>query len=172
MTDEPTIELPQTAGRPTKLTPQLETDILKYIRMGTPIKWACLAVGITESTFHKWIKRGEKEGKGKYFAFIQSANTAKAQMILRNVTFLQKAMQEQKNPSLILEYLARVAPEDFGRKDQIGLKHEGEIDIKNKYVLTDPEAIHYSMLALQKMTEQDETEDLTCLSDELDEDEE
>lgn len=49
------------AGRKTILNQVLIDEIVQVIRAGNYIKVACQYVGISESAYHKWTRRGEKE---------------------------------------------------------------------------------------------------------------
>lgn len=44
--------------RPTKLTPELQKDILDRLRAGSTIKSTCDSVGIGESTYYQWVDIG------------------------------------------------------------------------------------------------------------------
>jgi DNA invertase Pin-like site-specific DNA recombinase len=61
-----------------KLTPELEEEILNLIRAGNYAKDACLAVGIDESTYYRWLRTGEKAKSGKLYQFYQSIQKARA----------------------------------------------------------------------------------------------
>ena len=70
-----------TFGRPTKLTPELQTNICQYIADGNYISTACQAVGITPQCLFDWQERAEKEaenGGGIYFDLIQAMKVAEA----------------------------------------------------------------------------------------------
>lgn len=45
--------------RPTKLTPQLQSKIVKLLKTGVTVTDACASTGIHKSTFYDWIERGE-----------------------------------------------------------------------------------------------------------------
>ena len=49
------------AGRPTKLTPQVQAKIVQAIVGGNDITVAAAYAGIGESTFYAWLERGRKE---------------------------------------------------------------------------------------------------------------
>jgi len=51
-------------GRPTKLTPELQERICEFIRGGNYFSTACFAVGLGETTFYKWMERGEEKKVG------------------------------------------------------------------------------------------------------------
>ncbi len=68
-------------GRPTKLTPQLQEKICKYIANGNYLSVACQAVGIDESTLFSWKKQGLVEatnGGGMYLEFLNATKEAEA----------------------------------------------------------------------------------------------
>lgn len=44
----------------TKLTPELQEKIIKYIKAGSYIETACNAVGIDRQTLWQWIQKGER----------------------------------------------------------------------------------------------------------------
>lgn len=48
------------SGRPSKLTPRLRDQIVGYVRVGNFASVAARAAGIGESTFYRWMERGER----------------------------------------------------------------------------------------------------------------
>ena len=61
---------PRRAGRPSKLTPELEKTILHAIaKDGCTYVDACLIAGICNSTFHKWKLQGEAARSGLFREF-------------------------------------------------------------------------------------------------------
>lgn len=116
--------------RKTKLTPELQEEICKYIEIGVPNKQAALACGISETTFYNWIKRGENTNSGKYFKFLESVKKAQAKNVLRNVAIIEKAAQE-KNWQAAAWILERKYPEDWGRKEY----HQQDIHLRNTDII-------------------------------------
>jgi transposase len=49
------------AGRPTKLTPEKQEEILRAIRNGNYIETAAACAGISKPAFYDWLKRGALE---------------------------------------------------------------------------------------------------------------
>jgi transposase len=47
------------AGRPTKLTPELQAELCRLLEEGQHIQTACALVGLPISTFNDWVARGE-----------------------------------------------------------------------------------------------------------------
>ena len=48
------------AGRPTKLTPDLQSKMVNLIRAGNYIETASAACGLSKDTFYRWIKEGAR----------------------------------------------------------------------------------------------------------------
>jgi len=74
------------AGRPTKLTPQLQEKICKYISEGNYLNVACDAVGISDQTYNSWLHRGDEElknGGGIYSSFLEAVKRASAEQEAR-----------------------------------------------------------------------------------------
>ena len=67
------------AGRPSKLTPELQEEILTSIREdGCTYADACLQAGISESTFHLWKKKGAEQKRGRFSEFSEELKAAEA----------------------------------------------------------------------------------------------
>jgi len=101
----------------TKLTPELQEQIIKIIKAGNYIKTACEAVGIDESTFYKWGKRAGKKEE-PYFQFFQSVKRAESEAIIRNVITIQNAAK--KSWQAAAWFLERKDYERWGRKELVG----------------------------------------------------
>ena len=76
MADE---QLRNLGGHPSKLTPELQEQILTAIREGgCTYADACLKVGISTSTFHRWKKKGQEQTKGRFSEFFNELKGAEA----------------------------------------------------------------------------------------------
>jgi hypothetical protein len=69
---------PGKPGRHTKLTPEVHTSIVQYIRGGAFDWVAAEANGIGQRTFYRWMKAGERGDKA-YRQFWQDVRQARAQ---------------------------------------------------------------------------------------------
>lgn len=83
-------------GRPTKLTPELQNKLLKYVAMGVPLDSACKCVSLDYATVREWLQRGRGEhptrGKTPQFeAFADKYNVAIGQCEARLVAKIQSA---------------------------------------------------------------------------------
>ena len=69
----------------TKLTPELQDEICKHIRDGNYAEVACALVGVGESTFYDWMRRGRGEGQRRstqaHVEFVQAVEKADSQLI-------------------------------------------------------------------------------------------
>jgi len=115
-------------GRKTKLTPELQEQICKYISIGVPNKVAAQACGINEATFYRWIERGNAQETGVYRKFCEALKKAAAQSISRDVAIIEKAAHEGKWQASAWK-LERRHPEMFGAKTEAKVQHSGKIDI-------------------------------------------
>lgn len=66
------------AGRPTKLTPEVQSQIVALIRGGAFGHVAARAVGVSKSTYFDWLRRGEAAKGGKYVDFRDAVDKARA----------------------------------------------------------------------------------------------
>ena len=66
-------------GRPSKLTPELQEQILTAIREGgCTYADACFKAGINESTFHRWKQKGQEQDRGRFREFCNELKGAEA----------------------------------------------------------------------------------------------
>lgn len=131
----------------TKLTSELQEQLVKYIEAGNYIKDACNMVGICESTYYNWIERGEKalelEEKEKkipksekiYLEFLESIKKAKAKAVIRNVLIIQKAAK--KSWQAAAWWLERSHYKDWGVKKLIGGTGEDPLPVPSVTVVID-----------------------------------
>ena len=67
------------AGRRTKLTLELQDQIVRFICGGAFDHVAAQAAGIGPSTFYRWLERGEQQPRGPYAGFRTAVLDARAQ---------------------------------------------------------------------------------------------
>ena len=86
---------PRRAGRPSKLTPELEKTILLAIAEGgcTYVD-ACLIAGIGQSTFHKWKLQGQAARSGLFREFVDKLKRAEADFRAHHLKKIQDAANE------------------------------------------------------------------------------
>ena len=66
-------------GRPiTTLTPELIKNIESFLKEGNYVNVVCNFLGIDESLFYKWLRKGEKQKSGLYRDLCQSVKKAES----------------------------------------------------------------------------------------------
>ena len=117
------------AGRRTKCTPELISEICKVLAAGNYICVACEYVGIDESTFFIWmnraseemerIERGEepREGEETFVNFFKSVTRARTSAEVQSVARLRKAGEEDWRADAW--WLERSMPDRWGTKRQV-----------------------------------------------------
>lgn len=125
-------------GRPSKLTPEIQEEILRVIKSGNYIETACAYVGINKTTFYDWLKKGAREKERvaqnprarvrkdlqKYVDFSNAVDKALAQAEIRDVAIIGKAAEE--NWQAAAWRLERKFPDRWGRKEKYSLEHSGK----------------------------------------------
>ena len=133
------------AGRKSKLTPELQEEIINRVKMGATYKYATIAAGIDESTFYSWINKGErdKHKDSKYAEFLKCLKKAKAELFCAHTANITKQAlgRFDKDGHLIvapnwvasMTYLERQHSDEFGRKDFH--EHSGQVDGQTKVII-------------------------------------
>jgi hypothetical protein len=78
-------------SRPTKLTKGLSEKICRAIRAGNYPAVAALSVGISQSTFYRWMEEGRSCESGIHRDFYAAVKEAEAEAEARAVALLAKA---------------------------------------------------------------------------------
>lgn len=109
-------------GRPSKLTPEVQETICKYLRAGNPFKTACEAAGIGYATGKQWRQRGEdrhpdRESGEDFVAFVAAVEKAEAEALARCAAVVQKAAIDGSVQAATW-FLERRAPAEWGRVDR------------------------------------------------------
>lgn len=119
------------AGRPSKLTPELQKDICNYLLAGNFVETVCDLVGISKETFYAWVKRGERGWKsdrdGGYVEFSDAIKRAVAQVEVLTVNDLRKGPQNWQAKAWWLE---RRHPDKWGNRGKSQVEHSGDLGIK------------------------------------------
>jgi len=105
------------AGRPTKLTPQVQARIVQAIVGGNDITVAAAYAGIHRDTFYAWLERGQKAKTGPYSDFSDAIQKAQADAETRNVALIAKAAKDGTWTAAAW-WLERKYPERGGRKER------------------------------------------------------
>ena len=114
------------AGRNTKLNEELIQKFEALLSAGNYQVTACHALGVSQSTFHQWMKKGEEAGDGLYLQFQQAVKRAEH---IAEAKWMRDISQDPswQSKAWLME---RRFPERWGRKDNLALNHSGNIDVK------------------------------------------
>jgi hypothetical protein len=82
----------RTAGRRSKLTPEVQKTIADILRNCGPVTAACGRAQIDTKTFYSWLLQGEAKGSGPYYEFLCAVRDAKAQATLFAVRTVRMAI--------------------------------------------------------------------------------
>jgi hypothetical protein len=83
-------------GRPSKLTPELQAEIINLLKMGNYIETVCGVVGLNTSTFYDWMKKGKNatNPRNKHRKFQEAVEQAQAWSVVRDVAIITKASEK------------------------------------------------------------------------------
>ena len=116
-------------GRPTKLTPELQEELLKALKGGTYVEDACAYVGLGVTTFYRWMNEAQSEdATDELREFRAAVEKARASAVVRNVALLQKAAEDSWQAAAW--WLERTRPDHYGRRTNIAGPNGGAIEIK------------------------------------------
>lgn len=98
--------------------PQVIEAITKALKAGCTKKDACSLASISEQTFYRWLREGEKDSEGgEAWQFCESIKKAIAEARARNVTIIQK--HAVNNWTAAAWWLERSDPESWGKRDKV-----------------------------------------------------
>ena len=78
-------------GRPTKLTPALQAQIVLALQSGAYVETAAAFAGVDKVSLYAWLKRGRKQRRGLFRDFLNAVEKAMAEADLRDLTMINKA---------------------------------------------------------------------------------
>lgn len=104
-------------ARPTKLTKELQDKVCEFLEKGNTRKASAALVLIDEVTFSRWYHRGAREEKGQYRDFFLRVNEAEAKCQDTGVETIRAG--SVGNPKLVLNFMGRRFPSDWGRRDNV-----------------------------------------------------
>jgi len=106
------------AGRPTKLTEKIATNIVATLSEGSFIDTAAKANGVTVQTVYNWMERGEADSvAGKvtdYAAFFEAVTCARASAESNAVKAIRDAMPDDWRAAAW--FLERTFPKRYGKR--------------------------------------------------------
>ena len=106
-------------ARPTKLTPELQTQIVAYITAGSYVETAAKASGIDKTTLYDWLVRGAKHEE-PFAAFSHAVERALGQGELRDIAIIDNAAKSGVWQAAAWK-LERRNPKMWGRREHVEL---------------------------------------------------
>jgi len=82
-------------ARPTKLTPEVHARITKAVRAGSHFKTAAESAGVSEATFHRWIRTGSEAKAGIQHDLYEDVKRAAAELEVELAARIGKAAAEE-----------------------------------------------------------------------------
>jgi len=116
-------------ARPSKLTEELITEFCDEVSKGLPIKYCCDYVGIHETSYFEWMKKGEDDFKNEidslYSTFWKSIKKSYAQYLIASREIIHNGVLGWQGRSWWLE---RTNP-FFMPKQQIQADDDGKVTV-------------------------------------------
>ena len=98
-------------GRPLKLTPALVDVMVDLIEGGNPPRRAAVLLRVSEATYHRWMKKGAEQRRGKFREFRDRIQAAQAMGEAHLVSIVRESANT--DPRLALQMLSRMNREDW-----------------------------------------------------------
>ena len=113
------------AGRPSKLTPELQEKLCRAIRAGNFINISCALTGCSPRSTQIWRKRGLEDGRGVFFEFALAIEQALAYSDACDLAVIQAAAAagEWRAACWVLE---RRFSERWGQQSKVAHEHAGQ----------------------------------------------
>ena len=140
-------------GRPTKLTAEMQSEIVELLKAGNYIETACAVAGLHKSTFYDWMKIADASThKNKYTNFSDAVKKAMAWAEARDVAII--ARHSEKYWQAAAWRLERKYPERWGRQ-KLEVQHSGKIDADVSHIAdTDREVIKRALALVAQTAKQ------------------
>ena len=140
-------------GRPTKLTAEMQSEIVELLKAGNYIETACAVAGLHKSTFYDWMKIADASThKNKYTNFSDAVKKAMAWAEARDVAII--ARHSEKYWQAAAWRLERKYPDKWGRQ-KLEIQHSGKIDAEVSHIAdTDREVIKRALALVAQTAKQ------------------
>lgn len=124
-------------GRPTKLTPEVQEEILRGIRAGAYPEVAAQRVGVSRTAFYEWMQRGRQAreaGEADLYAdFADAVEQAKGHAETKAVAVVLKAAD--KSWRAAAWWLERTRPRRYGQKHTVEHGGDAENPVAVRHIL-------------------------------------
>jgi transposase len=142
-------------ARKTKLTDELEEKLCEYIMAGNYANTAASMVGIDESTYYRWIRKGEAAKSGRYYQFNQSIKKAEKFAEAYHIQNIRKAGGAGAWTASAW-WLERKYPQRWGKQERVELNHSGNLNQDIKATITTDEYLRKKRQKIDEILSQDD----------------
>ncbi len=113
------------AGRKTILTKELIHKFEVLLSAGNYVVTACGTLGISQSAYYEWLKKGETANDGLYAEFEKAVKKAEH---IAEAKWMRDISQDEawQSKAWLME---RRYPERWGKKDNLALSHSGNVEV-------------------------------------------
>lgn len=101
------------------MTPELITHAAQLVSAGNYIATVCKYLDIDESTWYRWMQKGQRQKEGLFYEFYKDIKKAEAAAEMRAVTGIVAA--GKVSWQALAWYLERKYPKRWGKREQIDL---------------------------------------------------
>ena len=149
-------------GRHTKLTPDIQSEIVELLKAGNYIDTACGVAGISKKTFYEWMKKANASNRSnRYTVFRNAVKKAQCWSEARDVAIIARHSEESWQASAWR--LERKFPDKWGRQ-KLEVEHSGKIESSVSHIdETDREVIKRALAQVAQRAKEtpmvDEDED-------------
>lgn len=113
-------------GRGSKLNDDRADAIVRMIGAGHNLVSAAAAAGISETTFHNWMRRGRESSSGKYFDFMKRIKEAEAKA---EIAILEKIKEHgDRQWQAYAWIMERRYPKNWAQQTRVRMQVEKELD--------------------------------------------
>jgi transposase len=127
-------------GRPSKLNEKTKKRLLAALKEGANQDEAASYAGISESTFYRWMERGESEKKGQYREFWEAVKRTESEAVMISLDTIRNA-EKRGDWRAAAWKLERRFPDKWGKVDRqkVEAEHSGGLRIEVVSVPVRPE---------------------------------
>lgn len=98
----------------TKLTPELQSELLNYFREGHKPATCARLAHIHPDTLARWLRDGKKRKTRVFSQFYDLVECSKAEFKREVHNNIKQICIDKKNPGVLLDMLARLFPDEYG----------------------------------------------------------
>ena len=116
-------------ARRAKLSDKTQAALIKLIETGVTVADACSEVGIAESTYYNWIKRGEA-GEEPFLQFLEALTRARSSARVAAIKALRNAMHPYTETRKTVEVFTETRLNKQGEPYEYVKKTESETTVR------------------------------------------